>query len=1829
MADEEVVVNLTYDARASAQRMVNDSNKVIENLDKILKKTSEVSDNAGKVNNTFSGLSRLMEKMANDIDPWSKGLRTAQREADVLASKIQALSAKRSRNEDEEALLTRSLAIIPQVTARIKELQAATSQAFNQPSAAANGVIENLKRYQNEAQKAANEALKFSQQMAKSSDIGAHTAATNKMIDNLKRYQAEQRKASEESFKFAGTIAPSSSVSGHRSDVANKLKEEKAAFDAVTAAGERLAASQAAATNKMIESLRKYQAQQKLANDEAFKFQKQMAPGAMSIEAHRKSVDNLNKSLENGKTKHREFADGMKHVEANSRQMQFAVTNLSFQVNDVVSGLAMGQQPMRIFAQQAGQFIQLFQQGGGFSTVMRGAGAAIVSFITPMTAFITVALGVAAVIGVITARAFSNIAMMKEFSQSISGVETVSAATSKDLLKLSFDMRAVGVSAEDANKAIMAFGRNANVNLRNPKAIEELTKLGMDIGARLGVGDAEGMNLLNQALNQGADAMFELAMRARALTSDEAKLAVEQINLGNRVRTMNAMLPQMQNNLEGVREGMRSGWTQLFDTIGEQWNTMLNNMTKNPLFKELDDKLKIIAANMKEANEQPAAFSAEGRAGISSWFSGWMPTFGDMQSRANRLNTPSVLDAANTPVGSPFVGRFGPSLEVGGALTGGLVSDLQVPLRNMIQAAANDGIVLGVGSGLRTTQHQAELFSAAIAKYGSAEAARRHVAPPGSSQHELGRAADLVGASGRSIERGSAEDLWLRSNAGSFGVVRPMGHEPWHVERAGGRSLSSLPSSIASVAGAGLQMDPDLRRSEIDLTDRSTESLIKLQGEMKREAELAKERVRISKLYNIDQQAETAGLAAKTAALAQGKSTADAATIGERAANETREIAIAQLEKEANITGVQTRETLKASEAHLRGAAAGERAEAAGQALVESMRTGADQTAKYNEILAAGAASAFLNASKQEAAGAITLENEHKVAEAAKVSNKARHDAEIQVKAQAQTQEVLNKAEATGNTLLIEAAKRLTEKAAAQLRAREIERQSLETTDFVNQQLDTRTQLRFQIQNVGMTPEVLQGNLNVLKEMQETERTRQGLSEKQVQARLDEVKATQNLNIALAEALRQQQRIEDMFRSIANTIDQSLTKAIEDAFDGKKTESWGVQIKKMLSGLVAQMSSSLFIKPLLGSVAGLLGMGNVANQLGSFGNLFGGSTSGAGSVSLTPDGKGGFTVGNISDVASIGKSVGLFDNIFGTGSGSGFFSNIGSSLGFGETVQHFGGGGGIAEGVGAFDTVIPGSLFGTTTLGSALGGIGAGFGAGTLINSLVGGNTMGGTIGSGMGSLAGALIGSIIPGIGTMIGGLIGGAGGGLLGGMFGSSKPSNASAGGSINLATGKIEGTFKGGNSEIDQAALSAVQSISSFTQSILKSSGGTLSGSALIQHGVNTGFTVDSSLPEFSGRYNLGKDANEVVRVVELALARSLQGVSDTVKHVINSIDDPALLEAGIAFAAVYDNMKKAVDEAFSGVPGEIDKIGPFAQALENIGVLFDDLTDKANQYNLSVAPIDAVRLEALKRLTADFDRTISDAILGIKDPTAQLLEIEKRAGEERVREAEAVAGDMAKVQELNALKIEEIMKSTSTVIEQTAEDIKNQFKSIEEFRQEVQFGQLSGKKVEAAVAGTMEQFNRVFGEVMAGDLTRLNDLVSLGTQAINFSVEGYGNAPQTNDLRQVILSDINTVLAGRGFARGTTNTPPGWIKVHQDEWMYQGGGNVVVPKGQSAMPGVDELTQEVMILRKEMGELLAGGNHLAAAIGSEIVKRQDKQTKTLVEIKPVYTPVRNAV
>ena len=100
-----------------------------------------------------------------------------------------------------------------------------------------------------------------------------------------------------------------------------------------------------------------------------------------------------------------------------------------------------------------------------------------------------------------------------------------------------------------------------------------------------------------------------------------------------------------------------------------------------------------------------------------------------------------------------------------------------------------------IKSGYRSVERQAQLYAAAVAKYGSSDAARKWVAPAGGSMHNKGLAADLSNLPSNA-----------KQQAARLGLTFRMDHEPWHIEpgdascgeNVGGNPTGNLPAGSSS-----------------------------------------------------------------------------------------------------------------------------------------------------------------------------------------------------------------------------------------------------------------------------------------------------------------------------------------------------------------------------------------------------------------------------------------------------------------------------------------------------------------------------------------------------------------------------------------------------------------------------------------------------------------------------------------------------------------------------------------------------------------------------------------------------------------------------------------------------------------------------------------------------------------------------------------------------------------------------------------------------------------------------------------------------------------------
>lgn len=1437
--------------------------------------------------------------------------------------------------------------------------------------------------------------------------------------------------------------------------------------------------------------------------------------------------------------------------------------------------LAAGMNPLFVAQMEGAQVV---------GAVIQGTKITLAQVVTTLGPIVALAAGVAA----IAIHAVNAAADLRSFNLQLGTIAlTAGGPTAAGLKSLQDHLRDTGSSAADAHKMISTVIQAVPQGL-NPNAGNTIIPLARNIAAGRGTEAPEETTKLTAALTGGVDAMIKYGFELNALSAPQAVMMRDLNEQGRAADAMRIGIAALSAIYSGAFDRSLTDTQKILLELKKVWNDTLDDLTKSGFFQWLIDQLKGVVDGVRSTIDE-----------------------------FNRLKNLIPQEIRDMVVPVKPGGLFGPAPVGPTGLTGpdrfdthGLDTNSE-ELKRLSTVLSEGSKALDTGFGVRATSTTGGQHVSGSLHYSGEAIDVQIIGPQGPIPN---RGADSTGQyTALAIAAYQANQKMFPGT--EFGWGNVFGVTPgsdvadimhFQARRAQGSlgtpidqlaaaratMLSTNTSTSANAADAARATTaPDVLAAQqklIDTTNAQRKSVADIAEEDRKKLLVDKEVGAANRLAAADlealHKANELGLQDDLRATFLKDKHADAVA---RIANENRIAAdSARLESEG---------TIKSAEAYRVNTVEGLKAAAMTQAVAQARSGVISVQQAYNQLLTDAATKAIASSAAQAAALNPIIEGNARLAEAAKIGGGALRDAEIHNEAVARSQDAVNRALATGNAALIEHAQRTQDDNEKQLLTNETLKQTTAARTEINKSAEQVSAVKLETALQGLPPEQITAQLSLLRARQKLQDELSHATPEVKQDYLDQATALAKSNIELAEAQRQAQRLNDAMRSVGQEIDSSLTQRLNDFFDGKKAQTWGETMRAILKSLVVQITEFAFIKPLIGTALAALGFGAAAQGFGSFGGLFGGGGGSGVGDNTTVGGApaGGSGTGNLLQVAGQAKSLfdstsmpGFLPDWLGGGSGGGNLfgaGGLGHSLGFATTMPA---GDAITAGFGPLaanaqgNVLVPGSLFGSTSLGSFLGGAGAGFGAGSLLNSLVGGHSVGGTFGSGAGSLTGALIGSIFPGVGTLLGGLLGGAGGGLLGGMFGPAKSTLAS-GALIDLATGKVGDFSSSGNQQNDQQAKQISKSIGDFSAQLQKLTGGTVDGSisvAATTKGIETHYS--GSLGKIDAKF---ADAESAINGLELALAQNVSGVSDTLKTVLSHITDPSQIQSAVTFAAAYDGLKKAVDSAFSSIAADTHKVGEFENALVGLNKQFQDLADQTKQFGLSLDPINAGLTEANRRIQADFGTALDQAINGASgnDFVNQLTKVGQDFGI-NTRDAIAIGlgGDatttdkIAQVERMQALAVlggltvdqlqvvvdkmgqtnPELAAMAQTLITtglaakgagDALKNLQGGVKSLEDLAISLKTGQLSGLTPAAATNTATSAYQAQLAAVqkagtnVTGD--QLTDLAALGQKAVEASRTAYGEGPQTADLRRGILANLDAITGITGPSARATQNP----------------------------------------------------------------------------------------
>lgn len=244
----------------------------------------------------------------------------------------------------------------------------------------------------------------------------------------------------------------------------------------------------------------------------------------------------------------------------------YELTNLGYQVNDVITGLISGQNATQVLAQQGGQFIQIFGM------------AALRWF--PLVAAAATAVSVA--VGALT-RSLREAGSEREFAAILRVNANAANYTATQLTALRKEIRDMAVSWDDAGKVIK---QAVAANIR-PELIGNFAQLAKDISRVNGVEVPEAMQQLIKGLTGGRDAIENLTAAYPVLNDAQLRHVRSLLAEGKQGEAQTTVLRILSQAYRDAADKGTSPFTKATEELSKKWDDLLIRLGKSQVFTSL------------------------------------------------------------------------------------------------------------------------------------------------------------------------------------------------------------------------------------------------------------------------------------------------------------------------------------------------------------------------------------------------------------------------------------------------------------------------------------------------------------------------------------------------------------------------------------------------------------------------------------------------------------------------------------------------------------------------------------------------------------------------------------------------------------------------------------------------------------------------------------------------------------------------------------------------------------------------------------------------------------------------------------------------------------------------------------------------------------------------------------------------------------------------------------------------------------------------------------------------------------------------------------------
>jgi hypothetical protein len=251
----------------------------------------------------------------------------------------------------------------------------------------------------------------------------------------------------------------------------------------------------------------------------------------------------------------------------------FQLQNLSYQVNDVFTGLASGQPPFQVFAQQAGQIVQIFP--GIISGFARWL---------PLIAPVAVAIGVLA--GAIS-EANTQLKILRTANTVLSSLGETNGYDAATFKQIVADFRAIGVSAEEAMESAKTFVKEG----LNPAAVNDYVIAAKNLADVQGIDVKTATEELTKAFTSGADEVIKLDDKYHFLTDTQRENLIASKDTKDEYGEVNKAFTALYGKMQDAAEDSRGPFTEAANSLRIAWRELLEVFADTGAIDTINDKI--------------------------------------------------------------------------------------------------------------------------------------------------------------------------------------------------------------------------------------------------------------------------------------------------------------------------------------------------------------------------------------------------------------------------------------------------------------------------------------------------------------------------------------------------------------------------------------------------------------------------------------------------------------------------------------------------------------------------------------------------------------------------------------------------------------------------------------------------------------------------------------------------------------------------------------------------------------------------------------------------------------------------------------------------------------------------------------------------------------------------------------------------------------------------------------------------------------------------------------------------------------------------------------